>query len=293
MLTPADSIRGGFIGALIVLANTAGAYGVSPSPGPGPAPATVLLSARNLRAQGCGGHPGIPVALRDSAALNAAAGQWSRGAYLKSAVQQSGYREQQSAALHVSGDATALQQALRSKLCAELTDASFTDLGSVQRGHDSWIIIAAPFTPPARADADQIAAELLQRINRARAAPRRCGDKSFPPAPALQSSGLLRRAAEAHTQEMLEHDYFAHQGYDGSTPAQRVAATGYRYLLVGENIASGPQSAAEAAEGWLASPAHCENIMDPRFSETGIAYAANNSGTPRIYWVQEFGAPRR
>jgi len=293
MLTPADSIRGGFIGALIVLANTAGAYGVSPSPGAGPAPATVLLSARNLRAQGCGGHPGIRVALRDSAALNAAAGQWSRGAYLKSAVQQSGYREQQSAALHVSGDATALQQALRSKLCAELTDASFTDLGSVQRGHDSWIIIAAPFTPPARADADQIAAELLQRINRARAAPRRCGDKSFPPAPALQSSVLLRRAAEAHTQEMLEHDYFAHQGYDGSTPAQRVAATGYRYLLVGENIASGPQSAAEAAEGWLASPAHCENIMDPRFSETGIAYAANNSGTPRIYWVQEFGAPRR
>jgi uncharacterized protein YkwD len=33
--------------------------------------------------------------------------------------------------------------------------------------------------------------------------------------------------------------------------------------------------------------------MDPRFSETGIAYAANSSGTPRIYWAQEFAAPRR
>jgi uncharacterized protein YkwD len=293
MLTPADSLRAALIGALILVVSTAGPTAVWPAPGAGPAPSAALLAARNLRAQGCGGHPGTRVALRDSAALNAAALQWSRGATLKSAVEQSGYREEQSAALHVSGDAPALQQGLGSRLCAELTDAGFTDLGSVQRGHDSWIIIAAPFTPPARADADQIAAELLQRINRARAAPRRCGNKSFPAAPALQSSVLLRRAAEAHTQEMLEHDYFAHQGYDGSTPAQRVAATGYSYLLVGENIASGPQSAAEAAAGWLASPAHCENIMDPRFSETGIAYLANSSGTPRIYWVQEFAAPRR
>jgi uncharacterized protein YkwD len=91
---------------------------------------------------------------------------------------------------------------------------------------------------------------------------------------------------------MLEHDYFAHQGYDGSTPAQRVAATGYRYQLVGENIAEGPQSAADAAAGWLASQEHCENIMDARFSESGVAYASNSSGAPRVYWVQEFAAPR-
>jgi uncharacterized protein YkwD len=292
ILTPADSFRGGLLGLLIAAVTTVGAAGVWAAPGSGPTPGTALLAARKLRTQGCGGHPGTRVALRDSAALNAAALQWSRGAYLKGAVEQSGYREEQSAALHVSGDAALLQQALRSKLCAELTDRSFIDLGSVQRGQDIWVIIAAPFAPPARADADEIAAELLQRINRARAEPRRCGDRAFPPAPALQSSALLRRAAEAHTQEMLAHDYFAHQGYDGSTPAQRVTATGYRYLLVGENIASGPQSAAEAADGWLASPAHCENIMDPRFSETGIAYAANSSGTPRIYWVQEFAAPR-
>ena len=90
---------------------------------------------------------------------------------------------------------------------------------------------------------------------------------------------------------MVSHDYFAHEGHDGSTPAQRVAATGYRYRLVGENLASGPQSAAQAVAGWLASPGHCENIMDARFSESGVAYAANSSGAPRVYWVQEFAAP--
>jgi uncharacterized protein YkwD len=253
---------------------------------------SVLTAARTLRLQGCNGHPGIRVALRDSGALDWAALQWSRGADLKGAVGQSGYREEQSAALHISGDASLLQQALGSRLCAQLTDRHFTDLGSVQRGHDTWIVIAAPFAPPAAGNADEIAADLLLRVNRARAQPRRCGSKDFPAAPPLQPSALLRRAAEAHSQDMVSHNYFAHEGYDGSTPAQRVAATGYRYQLVGENLASGPESAAEAVAGWLASPGHCENIMDARFSESGVAYAANNSGTPRVYWVQEFATPR-
>ena len=254
---------------------------------------TVLSAARNLRMQGCDGHPGIRITLRDSGVLDAAALRWSRGADLRAALAQSGYRDEQSAALHISGDASLLQQALASKLCAQLTDRDFADLAARCSAAMTWVVVAAPFAPPAVADADEIAAELLLRINRARAQPRHCGSKAFPAAPPLQASALLRRAAEAHTQDTLRHNYFAHEGYDGSTPAQRVAATGYRYQLIGENIASGPQSAAEAAAGWLASPGHCENIMDARFSESGVAYAANYSGTPRVYRVQEFAAPRR
>jgi uncharacterized protein YkwD len=281
-------------GLLVVIGALVSAMGMAPHAasgamlGAGPA----LAAARAVRYRGCSGHAGLRLALRDSDALNAAALQWSRQSDLKSAIERSGYRAEQSSALHVSGDASALQQAIRSRLCAELTDRSFLDLGSVQRGRDTWVIVAAPFAPPARIDADEIAAELLQQINAARAHARRCGARAFAAAPPLRPNGLLRRAAEMHAQDMVSHDFFAHQGHDGSTPAQRVGATGYRYQLVGENIASGPQSAAEAAAGWLASPGHCENIMDPRFSESGVAYAANASGTPRIYWVQELAAPR-
>jgi hypothetical protein len=32
--------------------------------------------------------------------------------------------------------------------------------------------------------------------------------------------------------------------------------------------------------------------MDPRFAEFGAAFAASRSGSPRIYWVQEFAAAR-
>lgn len=254
--------------------------------------AAPLELARGVRSRGCGAHDGIRAPLRDNTALDAAAGRWSSGTSLKSAIQRSGYRDEQSAALHVDGDAAAVRQALALRLCVALTDASFVDLGSAQRGHDSWIIVAAPFAPPPAADAARVGTELLQRINAARAQGARCGRTVFAPAPPLRPNALLSRAALAHARDMLDHDHFAHAGHDGSTPAARVGATGYRYRIVGENIASGPETAAEAVRGWLASPAHCQNIMDPRFHDSGIAYAANDRGAPRIYWVQDFAAPR-
>ena len=66
---------------------------------------------------------------------------------------------------------------------------------------------------------------------------------------------------------------------------------GYQPRLTGENIAFGPESAEEAVAGWLDSPGHCANIMDPRFQHIGVALATGR-GRGRIYWVQEFGAPR-
>jgi len=57
----------------------------------------------------------------------------------------------------------------------------------------------------------------------------------------------------------------------GSAPLE------YQEKLVGENIAYGPKTADEVVQGWLDSPGHCANIMDPRFAEMGIAYAAGRA----------------
>jgi uncharacterized protein YkwD len=154
------------------------------------------------------------------------------------------------------------------------------------------MVFAVPFTPPPAATSGSVNTELLQRINLARAKARRCGAKLFPAAPPLQPNEHLRSAAEEHARDMLKNNYFAHEGHDGSNPAQRVAAAGYSYSIVGENIASGPPTAAEAVDGWIASPEHCENLMDARFTDSGVAFAASTSGPPRIYWVQDFGTPR-
>ena len=74
--------------------------------------------------------------------------------------------------------------------------------------------------------------------------------------------------------------------------ARLVRAVGYKEKLVGENIAYGPESLDEVMRGWLDSPGHCENIMDPRFAEMGLALAAGQGARHGLYWVQVLAQPR-
>jgi uncharacterized protein YkwD len=256
----------------------------------GATPQDALLRMRALRLAGCKAHAGTQAPIRISAALNAAAEQWSRGAPLTSAIERTGYRQDQSAGLHVEGSAQALADALTQRLCGALTDSSMTEAGVLTRGDEVWIVLAAPFTAPAAAAAGGIAVEVLRLVNTARSQAQRCGRSLMQAVPPLRLNPLLSDAALAHAQDMLRFNYFDHTGHDGSTPAERVAATGYRYRIVGENLASGAETPPEAVRGWMASPGHCQNIMDDRFTELGVAFAANRSGPPRILWAQEFAA---
>jgi uncharacterized protein YkwD len=105
-------------------------------------------------------------------------------------------------------------------------------------------------------------------------------------------SDRLQTAAQAHARDMARRNYFDHHAPDGSEPRDRVRRAGYRWALVGENIAFGPETADEVVSGWLASPGHCANMMDPRFREIGVGVAKGRK-RGHIYWVQEFGSPAR
>jgi uncharacterized protein YkwD len=87
---------------------------------------------------------------------------------------------------------------------------------------------------------------------------------------------------------MMKRKFFEHTGSDGSQPKDRVKRAGYQSRLTGENIALGPESAEEVVAGWLASPGHCENIMDARFQDIGVGIASGRK-RGQIYWVQTFG----
>ena len=89
---------------------------------------------------------------------------------------------------------------------------------------------------------------------------------------------------------MARRKYFGHPGRDGSEPRDRVRRAGYKSRLTGENIALGPESAEEVVAGWLDSPGHCANIMEPRFEDIGVGLASGKK-RGQIYWVQDFGAP--
>jgi uncharacterized protein YkwD len=91
---------------------------------------------------------------------------------------------------------------------------------------------------------------------------------------------------------MARRGYFDHAGADGSSPPERVTRGGYDWRIAGENLALGRMTAREAVDGWLASPGHCANIMDPRFTETGVALAPGRERDQPTYWVQSFAAPK-
>lgn len=145
---------------------------------------------------------------------------------------------------------------------------------------------------PAVPSAPLLSTRALQLVNEVRARGARCGTHAFGPAPPLTFSGTLAGVALGHADDMAEHNYFEHEDLAGRSPADRVRAAGYGEKLVGENLAYGPGTIEEVVQGWLDSPGHCENIMDPRFAQMGIAYAPGRASRHGLYWVQLFAEPR-
>jgi uncharacterized protein YkwD len=131
---------------------------------------------------------------------------------------------------------------------------------------------------------------VLELVNKARAQGQVCGTERFGPAPPLQISDALSEAARRHAWDMARRSYFEHASPNGRTPKDRVQEAGYLLRLTGENIAFGPETAEEVVKGWLGSPGHCANMMDPRFRDMGAAVAKGRK-RGHFYWVQEFGQP--
>jgi uncharacterized protein YkwD len=137
-----------------------------------------------------------------------------------------------------------------------------------------------------------LATRALQLVNNVRARGIRCGNELFGPAPPVTLSSTLGSVAFGHADDMATNNYFEHEDLHGRSPSDRVRATGYQEKLVGENIAYGPKTVDEVVQGWLDSPGHCENIMDPRFVEMGLGYAKSHDSKHALYWVQVLATPR-
>jgi uncharacterized protein YkwD len=289
--------------------------------GPALGSATDALSAvQELREGGCGGVVPAARPLRHELALDGVAQQWADGSALAAAAERSGYPALATAGLHVSSNPAEILEALRRYACRTLTGQDLRGVGVYRRGFDSWIVITTDYrappglpasgariAPPALvapvpesprapapriATAAELATQALELVNGVRAHGARCGGRLFAAAPPLVLSGTLANVAFGHAADMAEHDYFEHRDLNGQSPADRVRAVGYREKLVGENIAYGPKSVEEVVQGWLDSPGHCENIMDARFAEMGIASAAGRSGRHGLYWVQVLAEPQ-
>ncbi len=262
---------------------------------PPTARADVVGAVNEARLQDCHLNPATTPRLRESSRLNEAARRLAHGESLQSASQKAGYRSVTSASLQITNvpDDRDIKRIMARQFCRQIGDRNLRDIGTYRRGQDVWLLVAAPFVPPAPKDRQAISRRVLELTNQARSQARRCGSEAFPAAPPLTlAPSALEHAAAEHSQDMASHDYLDHTGHDGSSPADRVTRAGYKWKTIGENLASGVMTPEEAVNGWVGSPHHCENLMSSRFTQMAIAYAVNPSSNGGIYWTQVFGTPR-
>ncbi|MEP7297475.1 MAG: CAP domain-containing protein [Burkholderiales bacterium] len=134
----------------------------------------------------------------------------------------------------------------------------------------------------------------LARMNALRAAGADCRTAGkFAPAASLTWSAQLTQSSEAHTQDMVTHNFFSHTGSNGSTLSVRVDATGYQWNALGENIAAGQSGLDVVMTAWMGSDGHCANLMNPAFKDVGLVCVPGTATTTyNIYWTMDLGASR-
>jgi uncharacterized protein YkwD len=105
----------------------------------------------------------------------------------------------------------------------------------------------------------------------------------------LALNAQLAAAAQGHSIDMACHGFIGHNGSDGSTPSQRIAAAGYAASRASEIIyGSGyPQT---AFDWWMNDQVHRDEILNPNVTEFGVGYAYMPD-TTKGYFTVDFASP--
>jgi len=145
--------------------------------------------------------------------------------------------------------------------------------------------------------------QYLNAVNRMRTEPRQCGNKHYRAAKPLRWNESLYHAAYEHSKDMAQCSYFSHSGSGTqsdwtakvqdlgrcSSFANRIENNGYlRHRGISENIAYGATNVESVMQQWMNSEGHCRNIMNPKYTEFGMAQVRSQNGI--YYWTQNFAA---
>ncbi|MCW2099430.1 UNVERIFIED_ORG: uncharacterized protein YkwD [Pseudomonas psychrophila] len=210
---------------------------------------------------------------------------------LQESLAQAAYPMVNVQAINLSGprNSEAAMKAVRESFCKVVLDPQFVDIGVSHTGQDWRIVLARPLLTARLGDAQAEGQKVLELVNSARTQPRQCGTQAFAPTGPLTWNATLETAAQTHTRDMANNNYFDHKDRTGGTPGDRAELAGYIAQQIGENIAAGLDTPRKVVDGWLASPGHCANIMNPQFRELGAAYATDPKSDAGIYWTALFG----
>jgi uncharacterized protein YkwD len=130
----------------------------------------------------------------------------------------------------------------------------------------------APTIPPKKspmsADVREGEQLMLELINKARAEAH---------LPALAYDERLSEAARAHSEDMFQNKYFAHDSPTVGTLAERMAKAGIKAKKFCENIADN-QDLLVAHQELMDSPGHRKDILDPDLTRVGVGIIRAENG---------------
>lgn len=108
--------------------------------------------------------------------------------------------------------------------------------------------------------------------------------------PALGMNAQLASAAQGHSIDMACHGYIGHNGSDGSTPSERVAAAGY-FASRSSEIIYGSGYPQTAFDWWMNDQIHRNEILNPNVIEMGVGYAYLAGTAHQSYYTVVFASP--
>ena len=99
----------------------------------------------------------------------------------------------------------------------------------------------------------------------------------------------LLPVAREYSRRMAEQSFFSHDDPEGRTVRERVEEADIKWRMVGENLAYSNgyvNPVAASLHGWMNSPGHRANILEPNFSLTAIGAWIREDGT--VYFTEIF-----
>lgn len=127
-----------------------------------------------------------------------------------------------------------------------------------------------PLMVPGATLADTIPAEPITKtaiIERTNAARTTLG------LPELVTDNRLALAAQKKADDMVANGYFSHTAPNGDTALDLIRNADYPIHYAAENLAVHFVKADDVQQGWMNSPTHRLNIIDPRYKDIGVGVA--------------------
>ncbi len=108
----------------------------------------------------------------------------------------------------------------------------------------------------------------------------------------LELDSRLEDLARQRSADMAGRNYFSHYTPEGTMVFDQMNAQGIPFRFAGENLAKNhesPENSAQVAhDGFMNSPTHAQNDLEPTFNKVGIGVAVAEGGF--VYFTELFAA---